>query len=392
MKRIASSLTLALSAVLLFSCASSSNPSVSSADSSSDLSSDGDFESRSPLLFSEFFLGESYKDRVVEIANYGDDPISLSSYSIRIYKSTALTPSFFIPLGDSILKAGETFTIAYQEIEGLSIDLVSDQLMNNGTWPMGLFKGEMRVDTLGEIGMANAFASDEVIIRKNEFHEGREKSVRYDWIGYPRGYSDNLHDSICPVSEEYLRQGPKLSEEEFALPFASSLGKGTGGVAEVSVSGYGDGDTTYFEYPSSMKEFYGHSFRYQNIDTPEVQHGNTIQVQPWGEAAAKWNNEQLRKAKHILVQSVLDGALTETYGRLLGFVWIADKDDPSPEDYRNLNYLTILNGYSKLAFSSDSCAMKSGEITYNSYFKDANAYGIKAGLKVFGEKDPDFNY
>ena len=377
--------------IFLISCSSGLTDGDSSMESSS---RDGtsDFEGGSPLLFSEFYLGDTYKDRAVEISNYGDEPVSLSSYSIRIYKSNALEPSYVVSLGDSLLNPNQAFVVAYQEIGGISADLISDQLMNNGTWPMGLFRGDVRVDTLGEIGYANAFANEEVIIRKNEFREGREASVRYDWIGYPRGYSQNLHSSVCPVDEQALREGPKLTQAEFDLPFASVSGKGTGGVEEVTVSGYGDGDTTYFSYPSSMSEYYGHSFRYQNIDTPEVQHGNTIQAQPWGEAAAKWNNEQLKKAKHILVQSVLDGALTETYGRLLGFVWISDKDDPSPADYRNLNYMTVLNGYSKLAFYSSTCAMKSGDITYNSYFKNANAYGQKMGIKVFGEKDPNFNY
>lgn len=379
-------------ALIALSSCSFLTPEESSSKESASSEGKNEFEAGSPLLFSEFYLGDSYKDRAVEVANYGDEPLSLSSYSIRIYKSNALEPSYFIPLGDGVLKPNETFVVAYQDSEEISADLVSPQLMNNGTWPMGLFRGDTRVDTLGEIGYANAFAEEEVILRKNEYRLGRESSVRYDWISYPRGYSANLHDCFCPISEETLREGPKLSEEEFALPFASSLNKGTGGVAEVTVSGYGDGDTTYFNYPSSMSEYYGHSFRYQNIDTPEVQHGNTIQAQPWGEAAAKWNNEQLRKAKHILVQSVLDGALTETYGRLLGFVWISDKEDPTPEDYRNLNYLTVLNGYSKLAFYSSTCAMKSGEITYNSYFKDANAYGQKTGIKVFGEIDPSFHY
>lgn len=388
MKKIAPS--IAFFCLALASC-SFSGAAGASSDFPSSSSEEKDFEAGSPLLFSEFYLGDTYKDRAVEIANFGGEPVSLSSYSIRIYKSNALEPSYFIPLGDSLLEQGGTFVVAYLGSEGITADLYSDQLMNNGTWPMGLFCGQKRVDTLGEIGFANAFAEEEVILRKNEFHEGREASVRYDWIGYPRGYSSNLHRSVCPIAEKTLQEGPKLTQDEFELPFAS-FGKGSGGVAEVTLRSYGDGDTTSFNYPSSLSDYYGHSFRYQNIDTPEVDHGTLIKAQPWGEAAAKWNNEQLRKAKRILVQSVLDGALTDTYGRLLGFVWISEEENPSPGDYRNLNYLTILNGYSKLAFYSPACAMRSGEITYNSYFKDANAYAQKLGIKVFGERDPSFDY
>ena len=386
-------LVLAASLLLSVSCGDpgfdhSSSPSIDSSDSLKDK----EFEEGSPLLFSEFYLGELIKNRVVEVANFGTEPLSLKNYSIRIYHGTEKTTSYTIPLGDKKLQSMETFCVAYSQIEEqIHHDMVSADFMNNGTWPMGLFRGETRVDTLGEIGYTNAFASNEVIIRKNEYRIGREKGERYDWIGYPAGYSSNLGNAVCPVSEEELLAGPKLTEEQLKLPYAVD-NKGTGGAVEVTVSHLGDGDTTVFNYPSSMSEFRGCSLRYQNIDTPEVQHGNTIQEQPWGEAAAKWNNQILSSAKHILVQSVEGGALTESFGRLLGFVWVSDKDNPTAADYRNLNHWTILEGYSKYAFASATSIMMSGELRYNSFFADANARGLKTGIRLFGEKDPNFNY
>ena len=384
---------LAASLLLSVSCRDtgfdhSSSPSVDSSDSLKNK----EFEKGSPLLFSEFYLGDLTKNRVVEVANFGTEPISLKNYSIRIYRGTEKKTSFTISLGDKTLQPMETFCVAYSQIEEqIHYDMVSPDFMNNGTWPMGLFRGETRVDTLGEIGYANAFASNEVIIRKNEYRIGREKGERYDWIGYPAGYSCNLGQAVCPISEQELLAGPKLTEEQLQLPYAKE-NKGTGGAVEVTLSHLGDGDTTVFNYPSSMNEYKGRSFRYQNIDTPEVQHGNTIQEQPWGEAASKWNNGILSSAKHILIQSVEGGALTESFGRLLGFVWVSDKENPSASDYRNLNHWTVLEGYSKYAFASATSTMMSGDLRYNSYFSDAHARGVKTGIRLFGEKDPNFNY
>ena len=146
-------LVLAASLLLSVSCGDpgfdhSSSPSIDSSDSLKDK----EFEEGSPLLFSEFYLGELIKNRVVEVANFGTEPLSLKNYSIRIYHGTEKTTSYTIPLGDKTLQSMETFCVAYSQIEEqIHHDMVSADFMNNGTWPMGLFRGETRVDTLGEI-------------------------------------------------------------------------------------------------------------------------------------------------------------------------------------------------------------------------------------------------
>ena len=87
------------------------------------------------------------------------------------------------------------------------------------------------------------------------------------------------------------------------------------------------------------------------------------------------------------------GYLTETYGRLLGYVWYTLEENPTPSDYHNLNFETILNGYSNVAFSSvASDTMKSDGVSYYSYFLDADHGAEEQGIKIHGEKDPDFDY
>lgn len=383
----------------LCSCAgevssSSEVPSQESLTSSS--TEDPEFLNDSPLLFSEFYLGSSAATRAVEISNYGDQGVLLSAFSIKIFKGNSLAPTYEIPLPDVILEPNEAYVIAYSKNdEPVDADLYSDDLVTNGAWPMGLYRGDTRVDTLGTIGYDVAYCTGS-IVRKNERRIGREYSRPYDWVRYDASDASHLGDSACPVSQSRLSQGPLLTQEEFDTPYCTENGLyGMGGVLEVGLVSLGDGDTTVFSYPSELTSlgYAGKSFRYQNIDTPETQHGNTIQAQPWGYAAKKWNNDILRSAKHILIQSVKGGYLTETYGRLLGYVWYTNEENPSPSDYRNLNFETILNGYSNVAFSSvASDTMKSDDVSYYSYFLDADHGAEELGIKIHGEKDPDFNY
>ena len=355
-----------------------------------------EFQEGSPLLFSEFYLGSSAATRAVEISNYGDAPILLSAYSIKIFKSNSLTPTYEIAFPDVTLGPNEAYVVAYsQNSEPVDADLLSDDLITNGAWPMGLYAGETRVDTLGTIGYDVAYCTGS-IVRKNERRIGREYSRPYDWVRYEASDASHLGEAACPVSQDRLSEGPLLTQEEFDTPYCTENGLyGMGGVLEVGLVSLGDGDTTVFSYPSELTSlgYSGKSFRYQNIDTPETQHGNTIQAQPWGYAAKRWNNDTLRSAKHILIQSVKGGYLTETYGRLLGYVWYTLEENPTPSDYRNLNFETILNGYSNVAFSSvASDTMKSDGVSYYSYFLDADHGAEEQGIKIHGEKDPDFDY
>ena len=105
-----------------------------------------------------------------------------------------------------------------------------------------------------------------------------------------------------------------------------------------------------------------------------------------------FTNNILKNAKHILIQSALGGSIRETYGRLLGFVWYTNKENPSDNDYSLLNYELVLNGYGKFMMGSSLNEMISNEILYYHYFDVASETAKQKGLKIHGEKDPNYKY
>ncbi|MCR5490734.1 MAG: thermonuclease family protein [Bacilli bacterium] len=378
--------------LLLASCASTS------ADLSSDVFVSGSelgFEAGSSVIFSEFFLGDSVDQRAVEISNYGERDIDLAEYEVIIFHGSATSPEYRIPLSGT-LEPNKSYVIKYDKADSiLKFDLSTPDFVTNGTWPLALLHNGKTVDVLGWIGNQLSFASDDTV-RKNEYRVGREHSEPYDWISFSDGKFDRLGSPDCPYDEATLIQGPRLTQEDFDRPYVAYGETGAGGAVEVSLGYVGDGDTTTFDdLPSDLiaRGYSGDSFRYQNIDTPEIDHGSYISAGPWGYPAKYWNNAILRNAKHIVIQSVLDSSLTETYGRLIGYVWYSNLSNPKPEDYINLNHLTIVEGYSKIAFDGGKTSkMSYNGISYYRYFEDANNRGLRDGYKVFGEKDPDFAY
>ena len=354
-----------------------------------------EFKEGSKVMFSEFYLGESVTERAVEVSNYGEATIDLGQYRIIIFHGGALEPEYDIPLSGS-LGPSASYVVRYSESVGITqYDLSTPDFVTNGTWPVALVHQGNIVDVLGTIGHQLTFA-DGTIVRKNEYRVARFSSEPYDWITYPRADMSHLGSSSCPLSEQEILEGPKLTAEDFARPYVGEGVLGGGGAVEVSLGYVGDGDTTTFDdLPYSLIErgLDGDSFRYQNIDTPEIQHGTSINAEPWGYAAKRWNNNILRNAKHIVIQSVLNSNITETYGRLIGYVWYSNVQNPQPGDYINLNHQTILEGYSKIEFSgSKTTRMLSKGISYYDYFVDANNRGLRDGYKVFGEIDPEFAY
>lgn len=356
------------------------------------------FVSDSPLIFNEFVSGTSANDRALELANISANPVSLNDYSIGIYRGDSASITYSLALTGA-LASHETYVIASDSSNAdyqAKADLVSSQLINNGTYPMVLLKNGVLADVLGVPGYQTNWGNKADLVRKNEYQKGQANFQSDDWVYYAMDDLSHLKSYACPLNDERLLEGPHLTSEDFKRPYAVSSTVGGGGVYEVSVAYYGDGDTTDFDYPDGLNALGfedGHPFRYQNIDTPEIQHGTSIQAQPWGYPAKSFNNAILRKAAHILVQSVNGGTLTETYGRLLGFVWYTDVASPSPKDYTLLNHLTVKEGYSKVAFSGVATSlMMSDGLSYFSYLVDANAYAEKHHLKVHGESDPSFSY
>ncbi|MCQ2798846.1 MAG: thermonuclease family protein [Bacilli bacterium] len=387
---------LALSLIGLAILASCSTPNVT--ESSSIEEGALAYESGSSLIFTEFYVGTSVNDRAVEISNIGDKKIDLSEYSIIIYRSGSLSDPYEIKLKGEI-SPKTPYVVAYKGSNEkiLAVTNQTDELFPNiGKYPMVLAHGNKKVDTLGVPGYSTTWCESLDMVRKNEYYYGADIFEPYDYIGYSNVNSERLGKYGCPISENELLKGPSITQEFYSLPFLQNDTTGGGGFTEVTIASYGDGDTTRFNYSSEVNAAGyedGHSCRYENLDTPETQHGTSINAQPWGYAAADYTNSILKKAKKFMLQSLPGVSVTETFGRLLCYVWASNEESGDLSSYFLVNYFIVLNGYSKVQFSGDTSGkMLINGISYYQYMKDAENKAAKEGLRVHGQKDPNFNY
>ncbi len=389
---------------LLFSCTdkpvNSSSSNVEDSSSEVDQSSSQDkltYKAGSSLIFTEFFKGEFTSDRAIEIGNIGTDSIDLSKYSIIIYKS-GYDP-YEIKL-KGIIEAKDTYVIAYKNAnENIlkAADQLDDELPNIGLYPMVITDGTYIYDTLGTIGYTTTWCDNVDLVRKNEYMVGQETFQAYDWIGYSNTDYSRLGVLECPLSEEELLKGPRISEPFTEYPFfkEDSTTLGGGGYIDVTIYSLVDGDTTKFNYPSEVTSAgyrNGTSVRYENIDTPEIYHGGASPADPWGDAAKEYTGNLLTKAKRIRLQSLPNVSITETYGRLLLYVW-ASNENSGDDSFYMVNHQIVLEGYSSVAFSGDtSSKMLYKGISYYQFLVDAQNKAVKEGLKIHGEKDPNYDY
>lgn len=130
------------------------------------------------------------------------------------------------------------------------------------------------------------------------------------------------------------------------------------------------------------------------IDTPEISHGpnSKIQEEPWGQEAKKFNNDKLKNASSILIQSNLGSSLKETYNRLLGYVWYTNDPNKSITSYRLLNFQLVKEGLAEFSLHERHDTMKSNDVSYFDYLDYVNEIARRNKIKIHGEIDPNFNY
>lgn len=339
----------------------------------------------SPIIISEVVEGK-LNNRVIELYNNSDNTVNLDNYSIEIELYNSINT---INLSGN-LKTKETFIIAYSKAcdELISkADIISSDLMFNGTQPIKLKNKNKIVDIIGEETFQNNYYQDISLVRKKEFLIPRKQFDEYDWIRYNCDNYSYLGTIDTSISNEELLDGPVLTDEFLKAPYFKTLDDGSivgaGGVMEVEVSSYVDGDTTVFKCDPTINASMGLNstmrVRYQNIDTPESYKGN---VQEFGLVAKEFTLSQLAFADKIIMQSVLDGPITETFDRMLAWIWIDDK---------LLNMEIVKNGYSELAFSSvDTMLYK--DVSYSNFLYNAQLYAKKMKKGKFGEVDPYWDY
>lgn len=165
---------------------------------------------------------------------------------------------------------------------------------------------------------------------------------------------------------------------------------------------YVDGDTTSF---TTYNGFYNVKVRYLAVDTPE----STSEIEEWGKSASKFNKSKLSSAKHVIVQSAgcartgkvavadLDG-----YQRSLAYVWYSDVENPTQNDFRNLNLELVQEGYAIFSGSRKDMVEFETKDDGTSVVKDDSFYSAfvaandqaKALTKHIysDEKDPNYYY
>lgn len=353
-----------------------------------------DKKANKDILISEFHCFQDTKNRVVELYNTSEHDVSLSSFTLVI--DLIDYNDYIIPLFGIIPKKG-TYIIAKDTCD-INIlekaDLISSDLFFNGTQALVLKNSGIQVDIVGTLGFHYDYGSNLDMCRKKEFMIPRQNYEPYDWIRYAPGSIEHLGKVDDVISDSLLNEGPRLTREDFELPFAIDDNVGGGGAIEASLRSLGDGDTTSFSFDLGSG-FYGGSVRYLCIDTPEIQHGTSINEQPWGEAAKKYNNDLLKGAKRFVVQTSQDSGIYETYGRFLAFVWISFIDNPKPSDYVMVNFLMIKEGYSTLRYIGGNQIKDSSRylgISYSNFMRNAEIPVEKNHVKVHGEVDPNFDY
>lgn len=172
----------------------------------------------------------------------------------------------------------------------------------------------------------------------------------------------------------------------FETPFTDSLklneeyeGKSflTQGIEAVTLHQAVDGDTAHFiDSNGSLIKI-----RFLGINTPE----STGKISPWGKQAGAFAKEVLNNAVEIVIESEEVGKPAvhdSTNERYLAYVWYRPSKDA---DFRNLNLETIEQCFS--FFTGLELDLKYGD-SFESAFQ--KAYTNKK--RVFGEKDPEFDY
>lgn len=351
--------------------------------------------SKSYPFISEIFANENFLESAIEVTNSNkiNDELTLNIYKEnKLLVSRNLKEDFKDKENTSIVYANDRFD---KELDS-SVNVVKfDDNYIYGTNYIEIIDADGNVlDSVGVKGFSFSYISNGSLI-KNE--QNLKATESFDYKCWYKVRSDNtkyLGNVNTPIKYDEFIKGPKIMGNYWTAKFIEK-NIPYGGFYETSVDSYGDGDTTNFTFENVDGLNAVERTRYYLVNTPEIDHtsqGSAISEQPWGVTAMDYTNNILKNAKHILIQSALGGQVRETYGRLLGFVWYTNEENPTINDYSLLNYELVLNGYGAFMMGTLLNDMVANEIPYYHYFDIANEIAESQGIKIHGEKDPNYNY
>ncbi len=346
------------------------------------------------LIITEYVLGSS-NAKAIEIFNPNSFDVNLEEYVLAIYKETHIVPTYEIKL-EGILSSKDCYVVAYSSSPQQLLDKadqISSDLYFTGDDPIVILKNNKIVCTLGTIStLAIAYTSNTTMVKVDPSNLSDKTYVPSDWVEYNIDDFSYLGKVEHDVTKEDLEKGPGIMEEWLEIPFfpEGTLStniwsqSGTGGMVEVTVASYGDGDTTSFNYPQSFIDLglnnYDNRLRYFGVDTPESGGSHTA-AEPFGMTASNYVNNLLRNASVIQIQSLENYSINGTYGRLMGLVWI---------DGVLLQNEIIKAGYSE--FTHASIPFSYNNLPITSYLKyNANVAQLN-GKGIWGELDPLWDY
>ena len=337
--------------------------------------------------------------KAIELGNIGEEKVELDGYKLIIYSGKKVTKTIDFTSLDFI-DANGTYIIAnktndeYDYHSKANMILDGDyiygsnkiELYNKEGYLFEVFGSELKFD----------YALNSSHLKLPQFYGPSVET--YDRLHYINVRVDDTYSYLgnleCPfTTQEEILKGPTITEELFNLPFEDVSSPG-GGFAEVTVQSFGDGDTTVFKFKEDYDNVESSErTRYMNINCPEISHSpDGSGAEPWGYAAQDYNNDVLRGAKKILVQSVKGYGFRETYGRLLGFVWYSTKENPELSDYTLLNLEMVREGYAYYGGSDPLNELYSNNIYYSTYFDYVYLFAQNSKIRIHGEKDPNVDY
>lgn len=405
MLKIKKVLPLFLLTTLLFSCdvnnSGSSTNETSDTNATSETSTNATSSANSTLVISEnepfiseLFIGEKYTLSCIEIGNSTNASISLSNYTLAIFKYSDLSIEY--KFSDS-LNANGTIILANKALAASNsnyIDLGANYI--TGSNYIELRKNGVCIDAIGNKGLNTFYQTNGSMIRFKEYFKSYNKYDPLHFFHVRGGVSKYLGNLDVLMSVAEYEKGPTLSSYYSDKVYGSSSVVPQGGYLKATIKSLGDGDTTRFYFPDGDSSVNSLSaVRYLFINCPEILHPGVegSRDQPWGQPAKTFNNNKLSNATSILVQSNSGYSLTETYDRMLGYVWYSDVSNPSLSDYHLLNYEMVLNGYANVSIDSKYDTMYGvGDVLYYDYVMYAYYKAFNAHIGVWGETDPTYDY
>ena len=213
----------------------------------------------------------------------------------------------------------------------------------------------LKTETVKEGGAATA--------PENRVHDD------YEFVTWDKDFSIITED--ITVKAVYL--GTALTENlKMDFSFANKEFK-KDGIGEVKLNRVVDGDTMSVY---SGGDYQAITIRFLGIDTPE----STGSIEPWGKASSKYAKEVLYSAHSIVLEA--EGERHDSNGtRWLAWVWYKPTAD---SEYRLFNLEEVELAYAKYSQKVSS--------KYHAPLKEASDNAKLTEKRVWGEKDPNFNY